>query len=89
MFKQPFPLGKVVQTIAVSEILSDNDIHQLIRKQSNYDWGNVCQSDWLLNDLGANGQGRVVSSHTVNGETVFVITEADRSSTTIMFSYEY
>lgn len=87
--KPPFTLGKIMVTQAISEILSPVQIHHLIEQQLCYDWGNICQSDWILNDNAINEYGRVVSLHSVDNEDVFVITEADRSATTIMFAYEY
>ncbi len=87
--KRPFTLGKVRVTQAVSEVLSSDKIHELIKRQLSYDWGNTCQSDWLLNDNAVKHQERVVSLHTVDEENLFIITEADRSVTTIMFTYEY
>ena len=76
-------------TQAISEILNPVQIHHLIEQQLSYDWGNTCQSDWILNDNAINEYGRVFSLHSVDNEDVFVITEADRSATTIMFAYEY
>lgn len=87
--KPPFILGKIMVTQAISEILNPVQIHHLIEQQLSYDWGNTCQSDWILNDNAINEHGRVVSLHSVDNEDVFVITEADRSTTTIMFAYEY
>lgn len=87
--KPPFILGKIMVTQAISEILNPVQIHYLIEQQLSYDWGNTCQSDWILNDNAINEHGRVVSLHSVDNEDVFVITEADRSATTIMFAYEY
>ena len=87
--KPPFILGKIMVTQAISEILNPVQIHHLIEQQLSYDWGNTCQSDWILNDNAINEHGRVVSLHSVDNEDVFVITEADRSATTIMFAYEY
>lgn len=87
--KSPFTLGQITVTQAISEILNPVQIHYLIEQQLSYDWGNTCQSDWILNDNAINEHGRVVSLHSVDNEDVFVITEADRSATTIMFAYEY
>lgn len=87
--KPPFILGKIMVTQAISEILNPVQIHYLIEQQLSYDWGNTCQSDWILNDNAINEHGHVVSLHSVDNEDVFVITEADRSATTIMFAYEY
>lgn len=87
--KSPFTLGQITVTQAISELLSPVQIYHLIEQQLSYDWGNTCQSDWLLNDNAINEHGRVISLHSVDNEDIFIITEADRSTTTIMFAYEY
>lgn len=87
--KSPFVLGQVLITREVSKRLTPVQIHHLIDMQLSYDWGNTCQLDWLLNDHAVKENSRVISLHSVNNEDVFVITEADRSVTTILFAYEY
>lgn len=64
-------------------------IHRLIEKQLSYDWGATSIEDWIENDHAVEKDKRIVSHHVIDGESVFIITEADRSSTTIMLGYEY
>ena len=64
-------------------------IHRLIEKQLSYDWGATSVEDWIENDHAVEKDKRIVSQHLIDGESVFIITEADRSSTTIMLGYEY
>lgn len=87
--KTPFTLGHVFCTATANQILGLPNIHRLIEKQLSYDWGSLCQDDWALNDYAAEHGGRVLGYHCIAGEHVYVITEADRSSTTIMLEYEY
>lgn len=87
--RSPFTLGRIVATEAISQILGMPIIHRLIEKQLGYDWGHTCEEDWRQNDVAIELGNRVVSLHIINGEHVFVITEADRSVTTILFAYEY
>ena len=53
-------------------------------------WGEVCQADKYLNDWAlANGE-RVLSAYRTNADVrIWVITEADRSSTCILLPEEY
>lgn len=87
--KSPFTLGKVVCTAEVKKSLGMQHIHRLIEKQLSYDWGIVGLGDWTLNERAVENGKRVLSHHYIGDEYVYVITEADRSSTTIMFEYEY
>lgn len=87
--QSPFTLGRIIVTEAVNRIIGMPTIHQLIEKQLSYDWGSIRKDDWHQNDAAVENNDRVVSRHIVDGENLFVITEADRSATTILFSYEY
>ncbi|OOF39159.1 hypothetical protein BKK47_07245 [Rodentibacter mrazii] len=87
--KSPFTLGNVVCTAEVKKSLGMQHIHRLIEKQLSYDWGMVGLGDWTLNDRAVENGGRVLSHHYIGDEYVYVLTEADRSSTTIMLEYEY
>ncbi len=54
------------------------------------DWGDVNQHDKKLNDLAVDVGGRILSAYDLSDETrVWVITEADRSATTILLPDEY
>ena len=54
------------------------------------DWGNLDEHDWKANDDAIQYGGRVLSSYKDKNETRFwIITEADRSSTTILLPEEY
>ncbi|OOF50779.1 hypothetical protein BKK52_01120 [Rodentibacter trehalosifermentans] len=87
--KTPFTLGRVVCTAEVKKSLGMQHIHRLIEKQLSYDWGIIYRSAWAHNDQAVENGGRVLSHHYIGDEYVYVLTEADRSSTTIMLEYEY
>ena len=53
------------------------------------DWGDICDEDWNRNDHAVKSGGRLLSAYLVAGEKVFIITEWDRSVTTILFADEY
>ena len=53
------------------------------------DWGDVCDEDKAANDYAATHDERVLSAYTVDGEKIWIITEHDRSVTTILFPEEY
>lgn len=89
--RKTFPLGQVVATPAVLELieLSGATPAQFLDRHVACDWGDVDENDKLANDTALVGGTRLVSSYALPGhkhEKVLVITEADRSATTIMLS---
>lgn len=53
------------------------------------DWGEVSFQDAQGNEHGLLHGDRLMSVYTVDGQVIWIITEADRSSTTILFPEEY
>lgn len=86
-----FPLGRLVATPAVLEHLTRNGIDALaylVRLQCG-DWGEVPPEDARENNLSVLHGLRVLSAYTVAGQRVWIITEWDRSVTTLLFPHEY
>lgn len=90
-----FELGQVVQTSGVAAECEDNkefaqEIKQCFEKYINCDWGDTCKNDAKLNDEAVKtNNDRIVAKYITSKGEIFIITEWDRSSTTIMFTYEY
>jgi len=86
-----FALGQVVSTPAVLAHLTEHRIHPLayLRRHQCGDWGNVPPEDALENDFSVLNGLRVLSSFEIVAERIWIITEADRSSTTLLFPNEY
>ena len=79
----------VITRGAAAELTPDDLIESLTRHLSG-DWGDVDLQDRKRNDLACAYSGRVVSVyHGENGARFYVITEADRSVTTILLPSEY
>ena len=54
------------------------------------DWGNVCEADWIANDRALKRGERLLSSYSARDGTEFwIITEWDRSYTTILLPSDY
>ena len=54
------------------------------------DWGDINQEDKKTNDLAVEMGERILSGYTLpDGTKVWVITESDRSATTILLPDEY
>lgn len=90
----PFPLfelGRVVATPAVLEHLDREgvDIQPYLHRHEHGDWGDVTKNDAEANLLGAIHGGRMFSAYVVAGKRVWIITEADQTSTAVLFPSEY
>ncbi len=85
-----FSLGKVVATPnAISAIPQEQIISALRRRQSG-DWGTVCPEDRRANDDALVEGSRILSVYFVpRGLKFWIITEADRSVTTILLPEDY
>ena len=83
-------LGDVYATPGVLEKVTQEDIITAISKHRKHDWGEVCEEDWKENDLSLEMGFRILSEYTSsNGVRFWIITEADRSATTILLPEEY
>ena len=91
-----FQIGSVVTTNGVYEKCeSDAKFHEFVRKSFsrhiNGDWGDLCDEDKEMNNLAVkNGDDRILSRYDYDEDhVIYIITEWDRSVTTILFTYEY
>lgn len=86
-----FALGQIVATPAVLAHLNEHRIHPdtYIRRHQCGDWGNVPSEDAGENDFSVLNGLRVLSSYEIAAERVWIITEADRSVTTLLMPNEY
>jgi hypothetical protein len=67
-----------------------NVIRDCLWKYMRMDWGDTCKDDCKLNDNAVYyNDDRVVAKYKTNKGNIFIITECDRSATTIMFATEY
>ncbi len=87
-----FPLGQVVATpLAISELeKAKTSAWDLLRRHVAGDFGEVDQEDWQANLDAIKDDARILSAYTLKtGERVWVISEADRSSTCVLLPDEY
>lgn len=82
-----FPLGQLLTTPGAQEVVPDPS--DIIRRHASGDWGTVSEEDWKLNDESLDNGGRLLSAYEVDGTKIWIITEADRSATTILLPEEY
>lgn len=86
-----FELGRVVATPGALEALEETgtDALDLLQRHQSGDWGDVPPADARENQRSLKHGLRVLSSYPVGGGKVWVITEADRSSTCVLLPSEY
>lgn len=90
-----FKLGQTVVTRRINErIANDFEFAKFITnsfaKYLQCDWGELCEEDKALNDSAVkNNNDRILAKYSYNNEDIYIITEWDRSTTTILFTDEY
>ena len=85
-----FPMGKLVITRGASIDLDQDDVLRCLIRHAVGDWGELGEFDWTQNDDAVEHGGRLLSSYrTHSGIAFWIITECDRSVTTILLPEEY
>ena len=86
-----FDLGRLMATPGALVHLAEHSLSplDLINRHTNGDWGDLCVSDKKLNDQAIADGSRILSAYLVAGEKLYVITEWDRSYTTVLLASEY
>lgn len=87
-----FELGKVVATPGALAALKESgeDPHLYLGRHVTGDWGEVSPKDKAANNFALVSGERLLSSYlTYRGTRLWIITEADRSSTCILLPNEY
>ncbi|MGH7782276.1 MAG: hypothetical protein ACREO5_00305, partial [Candidatus Binatia bacterium] len=90
--KPLFSLGNLVATPAALAALerTGEDARSFIRRHITGDWGDLSQTDKQENDCAIDIPLRILSAYTLKDQTkIWVITEADRSSSTILLPEDY
>jgi len=91
MAGKPLALGRTVATPGALQVLCKYEVSPLsllVRHQSG-DWGELCPDDKAANERALTEGSRVFSAYPLGEERLWVITESDRSSTSILLPEEY
>jgi hypothetical protein len=85
------PLGKVVATPGALKLLSDAGEHPFDyrARHASGDWGDLCGFDRRQNERALRVGERIFSSYDTPAGRIWIITEADRSITTLLLPEEY
>lgn len=86
-----FAMGRICMTPGVETVLASTgtDFMGLVQRHGMGDWGVVDADDAAANDAAVLDGDRIVSSYLVGTEKVWIITESDRSATTLLLPDEY
>ena len=87
----PLPLGRVVATPGALQLLHETgqDPFDYVSRHASGDWGELGTHDRKENERSLKHGWRVLSSYPVGEKKVWIITEADRSVTTLLLPEEY
>jgi len=85
------PLGRVLVTPGALRLLLERGEHPFdyLARHATGDWGDLCEHNRRENELSLEHGWRILSSYPVGVKCIWVITEADRSVTTILLPEEY
>ena len=85
------PLGRVVATPRALNLLviAGQDPGELLDRHRSGDWGDVSREDAAENRLSIRHGLRVLSSYRIGSGRIWIISEADRSSTCLLLPEEY
>jgi hypothetical protein len=87
----PFPLGRIVATLGALKLLEEAGEDPLcyLARHHSEDWGEIDPQDRRENERSLKHGWRLLSSYAVGEKAIWVITEADRSVTSILLPEEY
>ncbi len=87
-----FPLGRIVATPGALDALAqaEQSAEEFLTKHARGEWGTGPEEDRQENEYAVFRALRLLSSYRLRtGETIWLITEADRSATTLLLPQEY
>ena len=89
-FTQKFELGQVVITPGAYEELNLRDVAESLMRHASGDFGDMSEEDKAYNEEALATGGRIMSAYRDRLDVKYwIITEADRSATTILLPEEY
>ena len=89
-----FELGQVVMTQGIAQAMKNavtfaTEVAMILEKYKLCNWGDTCKEDAELNNEAIKNNERILAVYDTSKGTVWIITEWDRSVTTILFPSEY
>jgi hypothetical protein len=84
-----FPLGQIVITANAADMLDAVAVHDGLRRHAAGDWGDLGPEDTKENELSLKEGFRLLSVYGTGEGRFWIITEADRSVTTVLMPQDY
>jgi hypothetical protein len=84
-----FPLGQVVITANAVQHLDGIAVREALRRHAAGDWGDIGPEDACENELSLTERFRLLSAYSTGERRFWIITEADRSVTTVLMPEDY
>lgn len=87
-------LGTIVMTNGICNAALNNEpffmeVLQALDRYQKGDWGKLCDEDKAINDYALTHGERILARYETLKGPIYIITEWDRSATTILFTDEY
>lgn len=94
MSRARFALGRLMQTPGVQDAVNPVHVLACVRLHMAGDWGVIDKGDVAVNEAAVRDGDRILSAYYIDPEKpdrgkFWVITEADRASTTVLLPDEY
>ncbi len=92
---KPFVLGRVMMTQGIAALIKASTINPTLYLHQHIvgDWGDVCEEDWAANNEALENESRLFSVYRLPdnnvSKNIWIITEWDRSVTTLLLPSEY
>jgi hypothetical protein len=87
---EKFPLGRLLMTPGARDSIPPSETMQALRRHAHGDWGDLDDEDRQANESALQNGARLLSAYVAsNGTKFWIITEADRSATTVLLPREY
>jgi hypothetical protein len=85
-----FAFGRLFITMSADEQLDEEDVSNALKRHLQGDWGDLSENDKASNEEALKTDTRLLSSyHDKKGVKFWVLTEADRSVTTVLLPDDY
>lgn len=84
-----FRLGRLLATPGALHVTTPDTLITILQRHATGDFGELCAENLAANQRALLDGSRLLSAYTVEGERIWIITEADRSATTVLLPKEY
>ncbi|MGJ7546811.1 plasmid related protein [Variovorax sp. LT1R16] len=86
-----FATGRLLATPAALDRLkrAGSSAEELLLRHASGDWGDIHPEDRVLNDQALRTGSRLLSAYRFDSGRIYIITEWDRSCTTVLLASEY